>query len=246
MTTISVAGFELDVVEADRSILEMRVVVGQEANQTPVFADTMQYMVVNPYWNVPESIRNKEIIPALQKDPSYLDRHNMELVARGSEVSVVDHRSIDWDEVDAANFPYAVRQRPGRSNALGHVKFVLPNNMNIYLHDSPADQLFARTRRAFSHGCIRLEKPLELARLILQRSTDRSPDDLDELLATGREKTIKLDRQIPVYILYFTAWVKDNGGVRFHPDVYGRDERLRPQVETRLAPANPSAVDRKI
>jgi L,D-transpeptidase YcbB len=243
---VNVAGFELDVVDANRSILEMRVVVGQEANQTPVFADTMQYMVVNPYWNVPESIRNKEIIPALQKDPSYLDRHNMELVTRGSDVAVVDHRSIDWDEVDAANFPYAVRQRPGRSNALGRVKFVLPNNMNIYLHDSPADQLFARTRRAFSHGCIRLEKPLELARLILQRCTDRSPDNLDGLLATGREKTITLDRQIPVYILYFTAWAEDHGGVRFHPDVYGRDERLRPQVETRLAPANPSALDRKI
>ncbi|MGQ0593446.1 MAG: L,D-transpeptidase family protein [Gammaproteobacteria bacterium] len=134
---------------------------------------------------------NEEIIPALQKDPGYLDRHNMELVARGSDVTVVDHRSIDWDDVDAENFPYAVRQRPGRSNALGHVKFVLPNNMNIYLHDSPADQLFARTRRAFSHGCIRLARPLELARLILQRSTD-------------------------------------------------------PQVETRLAPANPSALDRKL
>ena len=242
---VNVAGFELDVVEADRSILQMRVVVGQEANQTPVFADTMQYMVVNPYWNVPESIRNKEIIPALQKDPGYMDRHSME-IARGSDVTVVDHRSIDWGDVDAANFPYAVRQRPGRSNALGHVKFVLPNNMNIYLHDSPADQLFARTRRAFSHGCIRLEKPLELARLILQRSTERSLDDLDELLATGKEKTIKLDWQIPVYILYFTAWVEDHGGVRFHPDVYGHDERLRPQVETRLAPANPSALDRKI
>jgi murein L,D-transpeptidase YcbB/YkuD len=231
---VNVAGFELDVLENHQSILAMRVVVGEEANQTPVFADSMQHIVVNPYWNVPASIMKEEIMPAVLNDPGYLERNNMEVVERGEEVRVVDAGSIDWSDVDSASFPWAIRQRPGPGNALGKVKFMLPNHHNIYLHDTPADQLFDRTERAFSHGCIRLEKPIELARLVLQKATSKSPAILEELMAAGDEKWIELDRRIPVYILYLTAWVETNGAVHFHTDPYERDARLSKQVQERL------------
>ena len=202
---VNVAGFELEVVENSRIIDEMNVVVGQEGWNTPIFADTMEYIVVNPSWNVPKSIMEEEILPAMQRDPNYLARNHMEMEPDGT-----------------------VRQLPGADNALGKLKFMLPNPDNIYLHDTPAKYLFSRTRRDYSHGCIRLERPEELARLILSRTT-RDSADLGKLLATGEEKWLKFDRKLPIYVLYFTAWVEEDGTVRFHHDVYGRDRQLRHQ-----------------
>src|SRR5690606_35986043 len=154
----------------------MNVVVGQEGWETPIFADTMEHIVVNPYWNVPASIKQEEVIPAIRRDPGYLSRTNMEALS-GSRVGAAS--SIDYGNLEA----YSFRQRPGRSNALGAVKFLFPNDNNIYLHDTPASQYFSAHSRAFSHGCIRLEKPLDLARALLADVTETSPDRLDALLA---------------------------------------------------------------
>lgn len=200
---VNIAGFELEVVENHRAIESMNVVVGQEGWHTPVFADTLEHVVVNPYWNPPPSILEEEILPAVARDPGYLARNNFERTSDGR-----------------------IRQRPGPGNALGKYKFMFPNDDNIYLHDTPADHLFSRVRRDFSHGCIRLERPADLARLVVAKSTNQSPASLEAMLAAGTEKWVPLKRPIPIYIVYFTVWVKEDGTLRFHHDVYGHDEEL--------------------
>ena len=204
---VNIAGFELEVVENDRAIESMNVVVGKPGWNTPVFADTMEHVVVNPYWTPPQSIMEEEILPAIARDPGYLARNNFERTSTG------------------------VRQRPGSTNALGRFKFLFPNDDNIYLHDTPADHLFSRVRRDFSHGCIRLERPADLARLIVSKASSHSPASIDGMVATGSEKWIPLRKPVPVYLLYFTAWVKEDGTLRFHHDVYGHDEELESQKD---------------
>lgn len=203
---VNVAGFEMSVVENNRAIEEMNVVVGKPGWATPIFADTLEHIVVNPYWNVPPNIANDEIIPAIAQDPGYLERNNMEQTSDGG-----------------------FRQRPGPKNALGEFKFLFPNNHDVYLHDTPADALFSRASRAFSHGCIRLERPRDLAYLLGQKLADKTPEQIDRLSDMDTEQWIKVKRKIPVYILYFTTWVDDDGTVRYHHDVYGIDERFESQ-----------------
>jgi L,D-transpeptidase YcbB len=207
---VNIAGFELELVDGGRAIESMNVVVGRLERATPIFADSIQYVVVNPYWNVPDGIFRNDVLPAMQRDPQYLARNNMELV---------DGR---------------VRQRPGPRNSLGRYKFLFPNEFDVYLHDTPEGQLFSRVNRDFSSGCIRLERPEDFARMLLDLQTDAGASQLDPLLTHWNESWIKLDRTLPVYLLYFTAWVDENGTVRFHHDVYGRDGRLETQVEDRL------------
>jgi murein L,D-transpeptidase YcbB/YkuD len=201
---VNVAGFEMEVDENDKTILAMNVVVGQNNWKTPIFADTMENMVVNPSWNVPQSIMDAEISPAMARDPNYLASHNMELTAQGT-----------------------ARQLPGDDNALGQFKFNFPNKDNIYLHDTPAKSLFSRTARNFSHGCIRLENARALADLLMVKAAHQDSTELNGMLASGQERWVKFQDKWPVYILYFTAFVKDDGTVRFHHDVYGRDEKLQ-------------------
>jgi murein L,D-transpeptidase YcbB/YkuD len=184
---------------------------------------------VNPSWNVPQSIQKDEVIPAIMRDPGYLDRNGFEVVDNRSRV--VDASEVDWS-ADASR--YAIRQKPGRANALGELKFMLPNDLNIYLHDTPADHLFSRSSRAFSHGCIRLEHPRELARYLMKQVTDASPDDLDDFIASGKEKRIDFTEGVPVYIVYFTGWAASDGSVRFYPDIYGQDRRLDPDARRKL------------
>lgn len=203
---VNVAGFEMSVVENGRVIEEMNVVVGQEGWETPIFADTLESLVVNPYWNVPPSIVNEEL-GNLANDPGYLERNNFERTPDGG-----------------------LRQRPGPRNALGEFKFQFPNKDNIYLHDTPADALFSRTNRAFSHGCIRLERPRDLAYLLGQKLAGKSPRQIDNLVATGRERVVPFRKKIPIYILYFTTWIDDGGSIRYHHDVYGHDEAIEGQT----------------
>jgi murein L,D-transpeptidase YcbB/YkuD len=205
---VNIAGFELEVVENDHAIESMNVVVGKPGWSTPVFADTMEHIVLNPYWTPPPSIMEEEILPAMARDPGYLARNNFERTSGGG-----------------------VRQRPGPNNALGQFKFLFPNDDNIYLHDTPADHLFSRARRDFSHGCIRIERPADLARLLVSKASTHSPASIDGMVATGSEKWIPLRKPVPIYIVYFTAWVREDGTLRFHHDVYGHDEELEVQVD---------------
>jgi murein L,D-transpeptidase YcbB/YkuD len=198
---VNVAGFEMAVIENGRAIEEMNVVVGKPGWATPIFADTLENIVVNPYWNVPASIAQDEVLPAIAADPGYLERNNMERTSDGG-----------------------FRQRPGPTNALGEFKFLFPNKHNVYLHDTPADALFSRSSRAFSHGCIRLERPRDLAYLLGNKLANKSPEQIDRLSDLSTEQWISLKRKIPVYVLYFTTWVDDDGTVRYHHDVYGIDK----------------------
>jgi L,D-transpeptidase YcbB len=211
---VNIAGFELEVVEQGRVIESMNVVVGKESTATPVFADSIRHVVVNPYWNVPDGIMARTIRPAMARDPNYLAKHDMELVNG------------------------RVRQRPGPQNSLGRYKFIFPNEHDVYLHDTPDGHLFARTERAFSSGCVRIERPRDFARLLLRLQSDRDPDSLDPIFAGGKEQWIKLDRPLPVFLLYFTAWVQEDGSVRFHHDVYGRSEAMDAQAEEMKTPAS--------
>jgi L,D-transpeptidase YcbB len=215
---VNIAGFELEVVDQGRVIEAMNVVVGEQSTETPIFSDSIRHVVVNPYWNVPDGIMERKIGPAMAADPDYLAKHDMEMV---------DGR---------------VRQRPGPQNSLGRYKFIFPNEHDVYLHDTPDGHLFSRAERAFSSGCVRIERPRDFARMLLRLQSDRDPDSLDGIFASGSERWIELDRPLPVYLLYFTAWAQEDGSVRFHHDVYGRSEAMDTQAEEMKTPGGEAAV----
>jgi murein L,D-transpeptidase YcbB/YkuD len=234
---VNIPSFWLQGIENGKPTIQMRVVIGKVENPTPIFSDSMTTVVFSPYWNVPPKIAKNEILPALQRDPGYLARNNMEVV-RGSQV--VSPWSVDWD---AGGF--TVRQRPGGKNALGGVKFVFPNNFDVYLHDTPADALFNANDRTFSHGCVRVEKPFELAQWVLAGQKDWTPERIETAMHQGREQHVALKRPIPVYLVYATAWVEADGRVSFRDDVYGHDARqfklLPPSAPPTLVAANAPA-----
>ena len=216
---VNVPNYDLKVVENERTVLTMRVVVGKPYLRTPVFNSEMTYLVINPYWNVPPSIAEKELLPILRRDPSYLARHDMEIVARKGK--------------------FLLRQRPGIKNPLGTVKFMFPNRFNVYLHDTSQRGLFARRERVFSHGCIRIEKPTELLEYVLGPNSRWNRNTL-RTLNRERERIVSLPQPIPVHIMYWTAWVDDDGKVQFRKDIYGRDRlleaKLNPQSSNNNAP----------
>lgn len=226
---VNIARYTVGLYENERLVDEMRAVVGKYHQQTPVFAGSMSYVVVNPYWNVPISITRDEIAPQAAKDPDYLKKKNFEVVRGwGDNEEVIDASDIDWDDLpDAPDF--RVRQTPGPQNSLGYVKFMFPNDYNVYLHDTPADSLFEETDRAFSHGCIRLEDPKRMASWVFKDADNK--DDIDTLIEKGERTQISLEREIPVYVTYFTAWAGADGDVYFLPDVYDRDQRIAAAID---------------
>jgi L,D-transpeptidase YcbB len=206
--------------------LTMKVVVGKAMRtQTPVFADNMRYLIFRPYWNVPPSIQRSELVPKAQRDPNYLADHGFEVVSNSGVV--VSDGSVSDDVMSGLRSGgYSIRQKPGPKNALGLVKFMFPNPYNVYLHSTPQPELFARTRRDFSHGCIRVENPVALAAWVLR---DQPAWTVDRIRATMNGDTsvqVNLDKPIPVLILYSTAVVEPDGEVRFFEDIYGHDAAL--------------------
>lgn len=213
--------------EDGREVLEMRVVVGKPGNETPVFSGEMNTVVFSPYWNIPDSIVTGETAPALARDPKYLERNNIEirqLTKSGTEE--VNPLDVDWEN-PAQLRRLMFRQRPGPRNALGHVKFLFPNDYDVYLHDTPADALFARTGRAFSHGCVRLEAPDVMAQYVLRGDDRWSEPKILEAMNAGVEQAVRLPAPIPVHLVYFTATVDAQGGMHFLNDVYGLDAKQR-------------------
>ena len=213
---VNVPDFRLEAIEDGKSVMSMRVVVGGADNKTPIFADQMTHVVFSPYWNVPPRIAQEETIPRAASDPGFLARNNMEVVGASGEV--VDAESVDWSNASG----YRIRQRPGGGNALGGVKFIFPNNFDVYLHDTNATKLFDRIERGLSHGCVRVEEPHKLAQYVLRDQPEWTPEAIDAAMKERQEKHVKLSSPIPVFILYKTAWVHD-GGVRFLKDLYGHD-----------------------
>ena len=224
---VNIPEYRMRVFEQGKEALTMRVIVGKTLNATPVFSDKMEYVVLSPYWNVPYSIINKELRSHLMANPHYLDRLDMEVVkGYGRKATVIDPATVDWAGVTQDNFKYTLRRRPGPKNDLGEVKFIFPNSNDIYLHDTPHDELFSETKRNFSHGCVRLEEPVKLADYLLRNDPRWSPAAIRDTIAERKEKYITLKQKLPVYLVYLTAWADADGHAHFRDDIYSHDKAL--------------------
>jgi L,D-transpeptidase YcbB len=230
---VNVAGFDLEVREEEKIVLSMAVIVGKPYTRTPVFSSPLTYLVLNPTWYVPVSIARQELLPAAQAGASSLHSKGYR-VFRGTRADApeVDLLDIDWSAISPERLDLRFRQSPGPANALGRVKFMLPNRFDVYLHDTPGRGLFARSSRAFSHGCIRVEKPVELAQHLLRDQAQWSRSALLAAIEQGNERVVRLRESVPVHLLYQTAWVDEGGVVHFGEDVYGRDAPLAQALES--------------
>ena len=201
---VNIPEFRLHMYEKGKLAFDMNVVVGSQAHNTVIFSGTLNQIVFSPYWNIPPSILKNEILPGIKRNANYLARHNME-----------------WNG-------NAVRQKPGKANSLGLVKFLFPNSYNIYLHDTPSKSLFGESQRAFSHGCIRLSEPKKLAEFLLRKDSTWTTAKITAAMNAGKEKYVRLrgKNEIPVFIGYFTAWVDPQGRLNFRRDVYGHDKKM--------------------
>jgi murein L,D-transpeptidase YcbB/YkuD len=306
---VNIPEYRLRAVRGGETELEMRVIVGKPAHETPVFSDIMTFLVLNPEWNIPASIASSEVVPKILSNPGYAESQGNEVVnAAGERVpasSVLGRRTgvrtaerggdrdgesagdndrggffsrvfgggggdddederadaggererFDTGGVTSLPAGHRLRQAPGRQNPLGQVKFMFPNEHNIYLHDTPADNLFAQTERDFSHGCIRLERPLDLADYVLRGDSSWNPDRIRQVVASGERTEVTLPEELPVHLTYFTAWVGDDGRVNFREDLYGHDQRLGAALDSQEplsfdpvalrgeAPARPEEAD---
>ena len=233
---VNIPGFELMAFDYPRPggqpVFVMNVVVGKSLNtQTPVFDELMRYAVFRPYWNVPYSITVREILPKLADDPGYLERNQMEIVDRFAW-DAEPYEPTPENIERLASWELRIRQRPGPLNALGRVKFIFPNSDNIYLHDTPARTLFARSRRDFSHGCIRVEDPAKLAEFVLRDVPGWGLERIEQAMAAPRPQRVNLPNPLPVLIFYTTAGVRPHTGeVAFFEDIYGHDARLEAALQ---------------
>ncbi len=231
---VNIPYFHLLARKDDKTVMDIRVVVGKVGNETPLFSDEMESVVFSPYWNIPDTIAENETAPAMARDPGYLAKQNIEILrVSGGKTETVDASRVNWDNPDDLR-GLAFRQRPGANNALGLVKFLFPNEFDVYLHDTPADSLFARSGRAFSHGCVRVEEPEKLAQYVLRDHSEWDAAKMEIAMRSGVEKHVRLKEKIPVHIVYFTAWVDERGGLHFQPDIYGYDGK---QAARPLRPA---------
>jgi len=207
LIVVNIPEFVLHVYEGDKKAFDMDVVVGKEGHNTTMFNGDLNQVVFCPYWNVPQSIVKKEILPEMDKDKNYLEKEDMEITGEEDGVPVI-------------------RQVPGSKNALGKVKFLFPNSFNIYFHDTPAKSLFEKDKRAYSHGCIRLKEPEKMANYVLSDQPEWTPERIEEAMNAGKEKFVKVKHPIPVLITYYTTWVDDKGQLNFREDIYGHDSDL--------------------
>jgi murein L,D-transpeptidase YcbB/YkuD len=222
--SVNVADQTLQVVRDGQVIHWARLVVGKPYSSTPVFSEMMRYIVLNPYWNVPPSIATREYLPKLKRNPGALSRESIRIfTGNGGSEREISPSGVDWSKL--TRMPYSLRQEPGAKNALGRAKFMFPNRFNVYLHDTPSKSLFAKDLRIFSHGCMRVEYPLDLAALLL-KDQGWTRAKIDAQVAAGKQRVINLAKPIPVHVIYVTAWSDKTGTVEFRRDVYGRDKRL--------------------
>ncbi len=226
---VNIAGFSLTAVRNNEPIAEMPVIVGKMQHQTPVFSDSIKYLDFNPFWNITPGIARNEELPALRENPNHLVERNIRLFSSWQEDAVeLDSTVIDWGNVSRAQMSrYKLRQDPGPWNALGRVKFVFPNRHAVYLHDTPARDLFDHSFRSFSHGCIRVSRPLALALFALQLSDPLwTSEKIEAIVNSGERKVIGLAAPLPVHITYQTVWLDNQGIIHFNNDLYNRDARL--------------------
>ncbi|WP_169719793.1 L,D-transpeptidase family protein [Zooshikella ganghwensis] len=228
---VNVPDYSLQYVERGEVKLSMRVIVGKPYRPTPLMVDTIRSIIVNPTWTVPSKIAFKDILPKLKKQPNYLKKNNFSVFQyKDNGVVTVNYDDIDWENINYKNidrsaFPYQLRQSSGSHNALGRFKFNFPNSQAIYLHDTPQKYLFSRQNRALSSGCVRVEKPRQLAEQLLKSNRHYSRRKIDQILNSGQMTTLSLNVPVPVYITYLTAWVNQDGELRFAKDIYKMDKQ---------------------
>ena len=221
---VNIANFKLDLIEGSDTLISMRVIVGKESRTTPVFNELLSYIVFSPNWTVPNTILQEDVIPELLKGSEYLDKRDMILLRNdGSELA---YKDVDWSTITKDNFPYIVRQNPGPGNALGRVKFMFPNTYNVYIHDTPSKGYFTRDDRGLSSGCVRVEKPFDLAVLLLSDSPEWTPANILIAMQQDKEQTVRLKIPVEVVLTYLTAWTDGSDRIQFRKDIYQRDEIL--------------------
>jgi murein L,D-transpeptidase YcbB/YkuD len=225
---VNVADFTLRIYKNYKQVYRTKVVVGATNKETPLFHSKLTTIELNPQWTVPVSISTDEILPRLKVDPAYLVRNNMELLQGDSAVYVTDFSSYAKN-----NFPFVIRQKSGSDNALGLVKFLFPNPYSVYFHDTPSKALFEKDVRAFSHGCIRVEKPLDLAAFILA-AQGISQKQISDIIKTGKNTAIVLKTKIPIIITYWTCFTDPSDHVFFFKDIYGRDKLILRELDKEL------------
>lgn len=221
---VNVPDYELYAYDNNEKILEMRAIVGKPENETPELQSQISRLEFNPYWNVPTKIAQNEIVKKAQEDPTYLDTMHLRILRTDDNNSPeIDPDQINWHSARVNGFPYRFRQDPGLDNSLGIVKFVFQNSHDVYLHDTPAKELFNQDDRALSHGCVRLENALGLVDFLMNGSPDWDEDRLQTILVDEKTKYVKAFRPTPIIITYITAWVDESGAVNFRDDIYGKD-----------------------
>jgi len=223
---VNIPEYKLHVIEEDKLVWTTNVVVGIDVKQTTIFKGNISRIMLNPYWNIPNSIIRNEIIPNIKKNSNYLENNNMEVLS-GDEV--INPSTINWDKYKG-DVPFMIRQKPGSENALGKMKFLFPNNYDIYLHDTPSKGLFSASKRAFSHGCIRVENPNKLLMYLLRKDKNWNQERVDTILKTDKEFGIQIKPTVPVYIVYFTSWVDNKGQLNFRNDIYNLDQQLSIEI----------------
>ncbi|MDR2861631.1 MAG: L,D-transpeptidase family protein [Syntrophobacterales bacterium] len=224
---VDIPDFSMRVIEDGKEVLRMKTIVGKVKNPTPIFSGRMTIIELNPTWNVPVSIIRKEIVPLTKKDPSYISRQRIKIYQDWrSNAKEISPDSIDWENVNPEKFSYRLVQDPGGHNSLGRVKFLFPNVHDIYMHDTPTRSLFKRTERAFSHGCVRLEHPVDLAEHLLKGNNNWDRQQIQKRIRSGQRTTIILRDPIPVYMTYFLVEIDDSGHPYFRKDLYGYNRPL--------------------
>jgi murein L,D-transpeptidase YcbB/YkuD len=219
---IDIAGFMLQYYHQEKLVWSSKVMVGKPFHQTPVFRSAVTYLVLNPTWTIPPEIAKNETVPSISKDLGFLNKQRLRVLASGG--TEVDAATIPWNQYVGKHFPYTLRQDSGADNSLGLIKFLFPNPYHVYLHDTPSKSLFGRTQRAFSHGCIRVQNPLELGKLLLANDLGNTTNEekFAQILASGKTATVILKQPLPIFLIYLTTNVRD-GLVLFKPDLYDRD-----------------------
>jgi murein L,D-transpeptidase YcbB/YkuD len=220
---VNVPGTSAEVIDNGEVVFAANVIVGTPSNPTPVLASSFRSLLWNPPWTVPHSIASKEILPQLQRNPQYLVKQNMIILNREDDPHGLN---LDWRRYNKNYFPFVLRQLPGPGTALGHVVFEMPNKFDVYLHDTPDRRLFALGDRYFSHGCVRLQNPRQLAAWLLRDNPQWSAEAIDEFIATGVSERLGLPRPMPIYLMYQTVYASRDGALQFRHDIYGRDWRL--------------------
>ena len=221
LIVVNIANYRLDYLSKGDTLFTGKVIVGKQYHASPIFSAPMRYIVFSPYWNVPASISRNELIPSIRKNPAYLSRKNMEVVTHSGKL--VDPSTVNWS---SKSFPYMIRQKPGGDNSLGLVKFMFPNKHSVYLHDTPSKSLFEREDRALSHGCIRLQHPEKLAKLLLGDIPGWTDEKIQTSMHQTKEQIVNLNREIPVVLIYLTFWADSKGQGHFRPDIYDRDKEI--------------------